>query len=255
MPDSVQRKTRTHGETKEPRGNRRISHVAGGTRSIAAKRSPTMKGYPRRVGTETSKTRGLLLDCTEQLMLEDGYAAVTYRRVAAKSGVTAGLVQYYFPTLDDLFIALLQRRSARNLERLAEDLDAHVEGPLRAIWEHSRDETTAALMMEFMALGNHRKAIRAEITAVSELSKKAQVDALAQLSEKCRIEGKLVAPTAMLFLLAGIPKLMLMESELGISTGHKEILALVDHCLSRIERREAGRSGNRRIGTTSRTPS
>ena len=51
----------------------------------------------RRVGAETSKTRDLLLDCVERLMLDTGYAGVSYRAVAAKAGVTAGLVQYYFP--------------------------------------------------------------------------------------------------------------------------------------------------------------
>jgi len=40
---------------------------------------------PRRVGAETSKTRDVLLDCVERLMLETGYASVTYRAVATKA--------------------------------------------------------------------------------------------------------------------------------------------------------------------------
>jgi hypothetical protein len=36
---------------------------------------------PRRMGTENSKTCQLLLDVTERLMLEEGYAAVGVRRV------------------------------------------------------------------------------------------------------------------------------------------------------------------------------
>ena len=40
----------------------------------------------RRVGTLTSKTRALLLDVTEQLMLDEGYAAVSSRSVAASRG-------------------------------------------------------------------------------------------------------------------------------------------------------------------------
>ena len=70
---------------------------------------------PRRVGAETSKTRDRLLDSVERLMVKDGYAAVTYRAVAAKAGVTSGLVQYYFPALDDLFVAAIRRRSEQNL--------------------------------------------------------------------------------------------------------------------------------------------
>jgi TetR/AcrR family transcriptional regulator len=59
----------------------------------------------RRRGTETSETRSALLDVTEALMLEEGYAAVSSRRIAAEVGVTAALIHYYFRTLDDLFIA------------------------------------------------------------------------------------------------------------------------------------------------------
>ena len=40
-------------------------------------------------------------------MLEDGYAAVSSRSVAAAVGIQAPLVHYYFPTLDDLFVAVL----------------------------------------------------------------------------------------------------------------------------------------------------
>jgi len=189
----------------------------------------------RRVGTETSKTRGALLDSTEQLMLEEGYAGVTYRRVAAKAGVTAGLVQYYFPTLDDLFIALLERRSHSNLDKFARVLEANDGRPLRAIWEYSRDETTAALMVEFMALGNHRKAIRAEIAAVGERSHKAQLEAIEKMAGRFKVDGMVVPPSAVLFLLQSIPKIMLMEGELGRTSGHKETLALVDDFLARIE--------------------
>ncbi len=84
---------------------------------------------PRRVGAETSKTRDLLLDCVERLMVDTGYASVTYRAVAAKAEVTPGLVQYYFPTLDDLFVAAIRRRSEQNLERLAEALRTNADAP------------------------------------------------------------------------------------------------------------------------------
>ena len=63
----------------------------------------------RRTGTETSKTRATLLDVTERLMRNEGYAAVSSRRVASEAGVTGALVHYYFPTLDDLFLAVFRR--------------------------------------------------------------------------------------------------------------------------------------------------
>ena len=38
-------------------------------------------------------------------MIDEGYAAVSTRRVAAKAGLTPPLVHYYFPTTDDLLLA------------------------------------------------------------------------------------------------------------------------------------------------------
>src|SRR4051812_33327390 len=101
----------------------------------------------------TSEKRDAILQGTERLMLGEGYASVTYRAVAAKAGVTAGLVQYYFPTLDDLFVALLREATDRILESIAATADA--EQPLRAVWEYSSNPTGTALLMEFMALANH----------------------------------------------------------------------------------------------------
>jgi len=82
-----------------------------------------MAASSRRVGAETSKTRDVLLDSVERLMLKEGYAGVTYRAVAAKAGVTASLVQYYFPTLDDIFIAAIRRSTERNVARLTKALE------------------------------------------------------------------------------------------------------------------------------------
>ena len=39
------------------------------------------------------------------------------------------LVQYYFPTLDDLFVASVLRRSQQNLEPLRATLAAHPDHP------------------------------------------------------------------------------------------------------------------------------
>ena len=72
----------------------------------------------RRFGLENSKSRGILLDAAEQLMREEGYASVTSRRVATRAELKPQLVHYYFRTMDDLFLALLQRGAEQNRERL-----------------------------------------------------------------------------------------------------------------------------------------
>jgi len=190
---------------------------------------------PRRVGAETSKTRDLLLDCLERLMAETGYASVSYRAVAAKAKVTSGLVQYYFPTLDDLFVAAIRRRSEQNVERLAEALRTKPDEPLRVLWEYSRDESSSALTTEFLALGNHRKSIKSEIAEATEQVRRLQLDALqAQLGAPEMSLGPLPRDV-LLFVLTGIPKLLRLEAGVGISASHAEVVDAFEQYLDTVE--------------------
>jgi AcrR family transcriptional regulator len=187
---------------------------------------------PRRVGTETSKTRTQLLDAVERLMVDKGYAGVTYRAVAAAVGVTAGNVQYYFPTLDDLLVATIRRRTDASLERLLEMLQARPDQPLRVLWEFSNDETMAALTMELSALGHHRPSVSAEIRNHTKRLRDVQLAALASAPHVH--DGRVPVP-ALLFLLSGIPKLVRMEEDFDIDTGHVEVTALIEAHLDAVE--------------------
>lgn len=177
----------------------------------------------------------MVLDAVEQLMLEKGYGGVTYRVVAAKAGVTASLVQYYFPTLDDVFIAAIRRRSAQNEERLIELLRTQADQPLRVLWEYSRDESTAALTTEFLALGNHRASIRNEIASVTEQVRTIQLEALRERRGSHGLGVEDPSPEALLFLVAGIPKLIRLEQGVGVSTTHAEIVEMIERCLDVLE--------------------
>jgi AcrR family transcriptional regulator len=189
----------------------------------------------RRVGAETSKTRDLLLDCVERLMLETGYASVSYRAVAARAGVTPGLVQYYFPTLDEVFVAAIRRRSEQNLEKLAEDLRTRSDRPLHVLWEYSKDESAAALTTEFLALGNHRKSIRAEITEWAERLRRLQAEALEKASRERPAALGNLSPGTLLFLVTGIPKLVRLEEGVGISSVHAEVMTEFEEFLDSVE--------------------
>src|ERR1700756_2558069 len=107
-----------------------------------------------------STTRDMLIDATAQIMLDEGYAAATSRRVAAKAGVKPALVHYYFPSMDDLFVAVLRDKAETNLQRQRQAIAG--EEPLHALWLLS-GATDARLFTEFLAMANHRKAIRSEI--------------------------------------------------------------------------------------------
>ena len=48
----------------------------------------------RRIGAENSATRTAILDATELVMVEEGYANASTRRVAARAGLKPSLVHY-----------------------------------------------------------------------------------------------------------------------------------------------------------------
>ena len=52
-------------------------------------------------------------------MLEEGYAAVTSRRVGREAGISSQLVHYYFRTMDDLFLEVFRRRAEEGFGRFA----------------------------------------------------------------------------------------------------------------------------------------
>jgi len=195
----------------------------------------------RRVGAETSKTRDALLDCVEKMMLEEGYASVTYRALAAKAGVTPSLVQYYFPSLDDIFLAAIQRYSERNLAVLAEALEARSDDPLHALWDFSWEEATGALITEFMALGNHRKSIQSAIADVTNQVRRIEVEALARKFGKgARLDGDL-SLGAVALLITGIPKFLNLEEGVGVNAAHDEVIKAVEKYLDSVESRSKRR--------------
>jgi AcrR family transcriptional regulator len=189
---------------------------------------------PNRVGGENS-TRSLLVNSTEQIMLEEGYAAVTYRNVAAKAGVSLGAVQYHFPSLDDLFKAVVRQYSERTLETLASALQADPGDVLRVLWECSGDEISAALQTEIMALVNHRKSIHAEIEEFARVYRKVQLDAVTQNWENLELPTRELTPAAIVFLMTCLPRWMRMEASFGMVEGGADVFKLVERYLDRAD--------------------
>ena len=200
---------------------------------------------PRRIGTETSKTRAILVDAAEQLMLEEGYAAVTSRRVAARAQLKPQLVHYYFRTMDDLFLAIHRRRVEEGLERQSRALAS--DQPLWALWDYSRDPRGTALTMEFIALANHRKAIRAEIAASAERFRAEQLNGFRRLFEQHDVDAAALPPIVCAVLLSSISRFLGIEhGALGMSSGHAETVGFVEGFIRRLEgERSAGRANER----------
>jgi AcrR family transcriptional regulator len=176
---------------------------------------------------EDSDTRSALVEATEQIMLEEGYAAVSTRRIAERVGVKSPLIHYYFRTMDDLFLEVLRRASERTIERLNEALEG--EDVLAALWEMNRDRG-GRLSNEFMAIANHRPIIKAEIVAYAERLRQMQTEALARYCERSGFVPKAPVPVAAV-IITGLARLLGAEAELGVSGGHAETMAYLEEWL------------------------
>jgi AcrR family transcriptional regulator len=189
----------------------------------------------RRIGAEDSVTRAQLLDAAERLLLEDGYAAVTSRRVAAAAGLKPQLVHYYFRTMDDLFVAVFRRRAEDNLARFERTPPA--ERTLRWLWDVNADPRRAGFMIEFVALANHRKAIRAEIAAYAERWRALQVAALGEALASAGVDAEELPPDAALLMATGLAQVLGIEQALGVSAGHAAAVDFVEQAIERLEQR------------------
>jgi|GEM_PF-5733048 len=50
--------------------------------------------------------RELIVDAAQELLLDEGYSAITISNVASRAEITPSHFRYYFPTLDDLVVEL-----------------------------------------------------------------------------------------------------------------------------------------------------
>lgn len=185
-----------------------------------------------------SQTRTALLDAAEKLMLADGYAAVTTRRIAAETGLNSALVYYYFDTMDALFIALFRRGADLTRERWAGVVDSPQ--PLWAYWDLLRDPANTARTMEFIALANHRKAIRTEIAAAARTFHRMQMKTLSRVLENYGVDAGRWPPAAIIIMMTGIARYLLIEDAFDVSPGHAETVALVEREIRALEGERAG---------------
>jgi AcrR family transcriptional regulator len=177
--------------------------------------------------------RDALLDATEAIMLGEGYAAVSTRRVAAKAGTDKALVHYYFGSMDDVFIAVFRRNAERGAERLRGALASPQ--PLWNVWDAMHDPSSTALMTEFIALANHREAVKSVMVENSRKFRRMQLDGLAHVLESYGLDPKEWPPAAVIVLLAGISRHLRTDEAFGVGLGHDETVALVERHIRALE--------------------
>jgi AcrR family transcriptional regulator len=185
---------------------------------------------PRKPRSADSGARHRLIEATAKLMRDEGYAAATSRRVAAEAGVKQALVYYYFPTMDDLFVEVLRAGADASLDRMRTALTD--DDPLRALWEMNSDSRLTGLNTEFMALANHRKAIRTELRTYAERVRDIETAAVTVALRARGIDLAKYPPVAVSMLIAQTARSLCNEDAVGVTLGHDELRTLVETLLA-----------------------
>lgn len=184
---------------------------------------------PRKARSADNGARMRLIGATAKIMRDEGYAAATSRRVAAEAGVKQALVYYYFPSMDDLFVEVLRAGAEASLERMRAALTA--DDPLTALWTLNSDLRMTSLNTEFMALANHRKAIRAELKTIAERVRDIETAAVTVALRARGIDLQAAPPIAISMLIAQTARSLCNEEAVGVTLGHDELREFVEQQL------------------------
>jgi AcrR family transcriptional regulator len=203
-----------------------------GEAEVHGLRDPEMVQNKKRTRRDPATSRTLILDATEKLMVEEGYAAVTTREVARRIGVNSALIHYYYSTIDDLFTALHVRMTERQLSALKDIFDSS--DPLSAFWQFQTNWAHSKLGVEFLALANHRPALKKKIVRTTTQARKSQAEGLkSHLTLPKGVAGTASA-LGIVTLLVGIARMLVNEESIGISVGHAEARRLVAWLMKQI---------------------
>lgn len=182
----------------------------------------------RRRGGESSAVRAALVDAAEALIREGGYPAVTARNLAERVNLKRQIVHYYFQSMDDVFIAVIQKNTEAVKARLHEAMTS--DEPLRGLEAVNRDPRQAILAMESNALANRRPAVRAQVARSTDELRDLQTALLTQLLQQRGISPAL-KPIVAIVLLSGLAQVLALEEAIDVTKGHADTYAFIDACL------------------------
>lgn len=189
-----------------------------------------------RPGHETEQA---LLDAAERLLVEVGAAGITTRKVAEEAGANHGLVHYYFGSVEQLLVRVLERFTERLIERQRQMYAADV--PFREKWRTAmayldEDRPYQKIWFELQALAWNRPELRDRLERVHAEWQEVLTEAFTPVRDGLGIDVPLGALVTLVYTLN---EGLMLERLSGIEDGHGELLEWIDSWLR--EREEAAR--------------
>jgi AcrR family transcriptional regulator len=180
-----------------------------------------------------AETEEAFLDAAERLLVEVGYAGITTRRLAQEANANHGLVHYYFGSMENLLVRVLERFTERLIARQRAMYAADV--PFIEKWRQAMrylDEDAASgyqkVWYELQALAWNRPELRDRVAHVTE----EWYGALTEAFEDARRAHGIDMPLdALVTLVATFNQGLILERLSGVDHGHRALLDWIDEWL------------------------
>jgi len=187
-----------------------------------------------------AETEKAFLDAAERLLIELGYAQISTRRLAQEAGANHGLVHYYFGSMENLFVRVLERFTDRLIRRqramYAQDV------PFIERWRTAMrllDEDLAAgypkIWFELQALGWNRPDIRERVAQVNAEWRRVLTEAFEPALEEHGLAQARFPLEVWVSLVMTFNQGIEVERLSGITDGHRALLGAIDRWLSELE--------------------
>jgi AcrR family transcriptional regulator len=177
-----------------------------------------------------------LLDAAERLLLQVGYAGITTRRLAGEAGVNHGLVHYYFGSVENVLVRVLERFTERLIVR-QRSMYADPEVPFAEKWRTAMryldaDREYQKVWYELQALAWNRPDLRPRVAHVHDEWRAVLAEAFAEPRERYGIPIPL---DALVTLVVTFNEGVMLERLSGVENGQRELLDWIDGWLEEAE--------------------
>jgi AcrR family transcriptional regulator len=193
-------------------------------------------------------TRKALLDAAEELLVAEGAAGITTRKVADRAGVNQALVHYHFGTIEELLLAVLARVSASVKERATQLYGAG--GSFAETWFREMEAATTSdlergwgkIWLENMTLAANRPRIRKQYQRTATSVRKLHERHAREMLESLGLDREEFPPQGIVTLLDAITSKIILDRLVGIRSGHEELLDILHRLWDQLEASAPSRS-------------
>jgi AcrR family transcriptional regulator len=186
-------------------------------------------------------TENAFLDAAERLLIEVGYSGISTRRVAEEAGANHGLVHYYFGSMENLFVRVLERFTERLIARQREMYArSDISGlekwrTAMAFLESDLAAGYPKIWLELQALGWNHPDIAERVGRVNAQWRAVLTDAFDEMMDEYEIDRERFPLAAMVSLVMTFNVGIMVERLSGISAGHRDLLRMVERWLDSLE--------------------